>query len=172
VPANQATYLGTLYATANGQTAMQFAPAAASGGSNNVLGLWNAYNRVRALSKMRDSAAQWTLATTAWRAADNSNSNRITWVDGLGQSFGEASYFCTTNAAAATDTYVGVSFNAVAAPGIAPFNGGGVSTTRTSDALIAQGLNYAQAMERIDATNTCTFYAGGASQMLTLALDL
>src|SRR5581483_10757883 len=51
VPANEATYLGPLYAAANGQTAMQGAPSAASGGSNSVLGLYNAYNRVRLWSR-------------------------------------------------------------------------------------------------------------------------
>jgi hypothetical protein len=39
VSGSQATYVGSFYATANGQTGMAFAPSAASGGSNNILGL-------------------------------------------------------------------------------------------------------------------------------------
>jgi hypothetical protein len=58
-----------------------------SGGSANVVGLWNAYNRVKIASVERDSKSSWTYATNAWRASDNSTSNRVTWVDGLQQSF-------------------------------------------------------------------------------------
>lgn len=84
VPINQATYLGTMYATANGQTAMMFAPNAAAGGSANVLGLYNAYNQVLTISRERDSTASWTYGTNTWRAANGNTNNSIIWVDGLG----------------------------------------------------------------------------------------
>jgi hypothetical protein len=89
IGANQATYVGTFYATANGQTGMAFHPAAASGGSNTILGLYNAYNRVRTSGWSFDNAS-WPYTTNAVRAAHNSTSNRVSWVDGLQQSVVDA----------------------------------------------------------------------------------
>jgi len=84
--ANNATYLGTFYATANGQTGMAFKPTAASGGTNNVLGVYNGYNRLRIIAKSRDSSGFWTYSSTTWRSANNSTGNRVSFVDGLAQS--------------------------------------------------------------------------------------
>jgi hypothetical protein len=86
VAANTATYVGSVYCTANGQTGMAFKPAAASGGTNNILGVYNAYNRQRVRAYSRDTTASWTYATATWRAANASTSNRITFLDGLQQS--------------------------------------------------------------------------------------
>lgn len=90
--ANIATYLGTIYCTANGQTGMAFEPAAASGGTNNILGLSNAYNLVPVAALVRNSKANWTVANTSWAATDASNSCRCSWVDGLRQSTISAQY--------------------------------------------------------------------------------
>lgn len=79
------TYLGTFYATANGQTGMSFAPSAASGGTNNILGLFNAYNRVPLAATCRDSTASWTYATHTWQGMNNSSAWRVSFVDGLQQ---------------------------------------------------------------------------------------
>ncbi|MGC1304652.1 MAG: hypothetical protein WA840_19960, partial [Caulobacteraceae bacterium] len=86
IPVGSATYLGTFYATANGQTSMQFAPAPASGGSSNVLGLWNAYNRVAYATTEQDlSSTLWSIPATT-SMINNSSAERITFVDGLAQS--------------------------------------------------------------------------------------
>ena len=45
VAANEGTYLGTIYASANGQISWTLG-AAASGGTAGLLGVWNMYNRV------------------------------------------------------------------------------------------------------------------------------
>jgi hypothetical protein len=50
-------YLGSVYMTANGQTSMRLKPAATAGGTDNVLGLWNAYNRVRVTAYSRDNTS-------------------------------------------------------------------------------------------------------------------
>jgi hypothetical protein len=89
--ASSGTYVGTLYATANGQTGMAFKPAATGGGANNILGLYNAYNRVTVDALSRDSTASWTYATATWQALNAGGTgsglnNRISWVDGLQQS--------------------------------------------------------------------------------------
>jgi hypothetical protein len=163
VSADQATYLGTLYTTAAGQTGMAFTPAAAAGGTNNFLGLYNAYNRVRVSAISRDSTSSWTYASTTWRAADGSNSNRISYVDGLAQSTVIAAW----NVANANGPgNAGVDCNSTtAAPGFAVQSG---STLAGGEALTdrcspAYGLNYVQAMEA-SASGTQTFFgAQGAA---------
>ncbi len=88
VAANKATYLGS-FATpgAAGQTSMYYAPAAAAGGSNNCLCLYNAYNRVKTWTRNRNSDSTWTYAsTTVWHAADTNVAGRNLFLDGLQQS--------------------------------------------------------------------------------------
>jgi hypothetical protein len=85
VSANQATYLGTIYATANGQTGMAYS-VTASGGGANILGVFNAYNQVPFTAVSRDSTNSWASpSSTTWRKADNNANNAISYVDGLGR---------------------------------------------------------------------------------------
>jgi hypothetical protein len=171
VGANEATYLGTIYATANGQTGMQFKPAAALGGSNSILGVYNAYNRVRAASRCVDSTSTWSYTTAYWRALDGSTSNRITYVDGLGQSTATAKLSILMGGSAGGGNYIGVSFNAVGAP--TGVTAGGVTGAQASycifDHNIALGLNYAQAVEEGSASSATLI--GGAYEGLELETD-
>lgn len=84
VPADEATYLGSMYATANGQTSLNLGCYLEPGGANNVAGLYNAYHQMRTPFCEGDSTSSWSYTTATWRAADNSTSNRITFLDGLG----------------------------------------------------------------------------------------
>jgi len=157
VAANQATYVGTFYATADGQTGMQFKPSAAAGGSNSFLGLYNAYNRVRILTRSADSATNWSYTTAAWRAANNSNSNRVNWVDGLAQSWVFASYDDIISGAAQGS--IGVTFDGTGAPpGLQGYFNGTLSSVRANDQMIGLGLHFAQAME--SGNTGLTFFAG------------
>ena len=65
ISANQGTLLGTYYTTAGGQTAMMLKPSAAAGGGANVLGLYNAYNRVKLQALSRDSTTSWNYPAPA-----------------------------------------------------------------------------------------------------------
>jgi hypothetical protein len=172
IGAQMAVYLGTMYATADGQTSMQFAPTPASGGTNNILGLYNAYNRSRAFAKCRD-ANDYTYATSTWRAADNSNADRITWVDGLGQSTVEASYFCIPSAPGTNDGRFGINFDSTtAAPNqIGVLSGAQYATVRVEDSLVSLGLHYAQAMEFAQ-SGTIHFYGAGVYSELRVVADL
>lgn len=171
ISTNAGTLLGTLYATANGQTAVQITPAAAAGGSANVVGLYNAYNRVLVRSSNQDSTASWTIASATWRAANNSNSNRITYVDGLGQSQVSASYVVGCQPPINNACVVGVNFDATtgAPPGILGYVFNPNQTGVTVDhqlaggaTNIALGLHYAQAMEaRGFGAGTISFFGGG-----------
>ncbi len=85
IVANQATYLGSFFCTANGQTGMAYQPTAAGGGTNNILGLSNAYNRVRTIARNIDSTVSWTYGVATWRALNGNVANRIWFLDGLQQ---------------------------------------------------------------------------------------
>ena len=97
VGANQGTYLGTiLISPTAGTTSMTFNPTIASGGNACQLGVWNCYNRVRTTCIDGDSTASWNYSTGTWRPLNNSTSNRMTYVDGLGESFIDVE-FCIPN---------------------------------------------------------------------------
>jgi hypothetical protein len=80
VSAKAGTWLGSFYATANGQTMMQFAPTPANGGTDNKLALCNPYNMIY-LRSMSQDATDWTYGTATWRPAHNSTANRISYLD-------------------------------------------------------------------------------------------
>jgi len=178
ISANAATYLGSLYATAAGQTGMQFQPASAAGGSNAVLGLYNAYNRTLSVCLSRDSTASWTYASPwGWRAANGNVANRVTYLDGLAQSTAKGTYFAVAqpNGSATTVLQVGVNFNATTSTG--PPTGGQFDantaifecTITAYNYLIGLGLNYCQAMEQ-GALATGKWFAGTFQQGLFLEL--
>ena len=107
-------YVGTMYASANGQCTCQFNPAPASGGTATIVGLWNAYNRVRGTSICQDNTSSWVYGTSTWRASDNSTSNQIHWVDGLGATpvRGKFLQLGESTGAAAAGGAVGINLNA------------------------------------------------------------
>jgi YVTN family beta-propeller protein len=174
IPVGEATYVGSAYMTANGQTGINFKPAAAPGGSSPILGLWNAYNRVPAYSLSRDLTTSWTYASATWRPTNNSTSNRVTWLDGLGQSPVRSSCSVQTGISISNDAIsIGVSLNSTTAtPNIL-----GWMNPNTGDTLYLNspqenfppqlGTNYLQAMEIAPSSVTATFYGSGLAQTLT-----
>ncbi len=179
VPQYRGTYLGTFYTTANGQTGMAIRPARALGGANNILGLYNAYNRVRITALCQDSTASWTYASATVRPVNNSTSNRISWVDGLQQSEVRGSYSTTTTATDVTDqaATVGVAFNATNQLGIGIIN----QSAFTGNVHFGQqiigyditypllGFNYCQALEQ--STTAGMSFAGNGFSGLELTYD-
>ena len=162
VAAHTGLYLGTFYVTADGQTGMAFKPAAAAGGSNNILGLSNAYNRVPVLSIMTDSNATWTWNATTWHAADASTANRVTFVDGLQQSPIDAVYTCglSPTGSSSDQPTIGVNLDSTSAtPFAVSENAGATLTSATvADSFPPQlGLHYVQAMEAALNAGTPTF---------------
>lgn len=171
VAADHGTYLGSLYATANGQTGMNMMPAAASGGGNATLALYNAYNRVAIIAGSQDSTTSWTYATSTVRPANNSTSNRITWLDGLQQSFIKATYIVQSSSGGAQTcaNYVGINTTSgiTATLHVSYSNNSAsvLSGVARGDNLPLLGLNYAQALE-FSTGSTCT-YEGDASMLLS-----
>lgn len=179
ISANQATYLGTIYCTANGQTGMAYKPAAAGGGTANILGLYNAYNRVPILAVSRDSTASWTYAVTTWRAANGNVANRISFVDGLQQSMIDAMQMYHSNGSSTTAGGGTNLDNTTAGPGVV----GQINTSSTATLVATTvretfapqlGFHYLQAMEW-RGTGTCNFYGANTSgqlNALNVSLDM
>jgi hypothetical protein len=174
VSANAGTYLGSVYITANGQTEMTINPTSAGGGTNNKLGLYNAYNQVNLTALCMDSTASWTYATATYQPLDNSVSNRITYLDGLGISVAEATLRATIgpNASTLTDGLAGAFFdntntlgtNGSAAEVVLSTNNQRATVT-IGARKIGSGLHYAQAVQ-YSATATSKFYGGGVEELM------
>lgn len=169
--ADQATYLGTFYTTGAGTTTMQFKAASASGGSNAFLALWNAYNRVLINSWNQESASGYTATSSTFSRLNASSSNRVTIVDGIGQSPVDVkAYVFTNSSAGGVQGDMGVLRDATSGTpitvGLAASTS--ISTIAAFDHFApAIGLHYFQMMEA-DASNsgTVTFYNGGETLSL------
>lgn len=91
ISANQAVYVGTFYATANGQTGMALTGSAV-GGASNVLGLYNAYNRERVFAQNFDTTAGYGYTSATWRQIGGNTGDIITYVDGLANVYVQANF--------------------------------------------------------------------------------
>ena len=180
IAANNSTYLGTFYATANGQTGMAFKPSTTSGGTNNILGLWNAYNRELYTALCRDSTVTWTKSNSTWQSLNASNSNRISFVDGLGVShlsaFAGTLIFTTANSATAS---IGVNIDSTSAT---PETAARAQTGSASNVAVYTGMSqgfqsagigfhYAQAMQaNVNNTGTATYTGQDYAFTLTMPM--
>jgi hypothetical protein len=168
------TYVGTIYVNSSCETTVNFKPSAAAGGSDNVVGIWNAYNRVRILSMETDSNTAWTYATDTWRPLDGGSGNtknRVTFLDGLGQSFVKArAATIAYSSTAGANCMIGISENSTTGSGktasyLQSSPGGsaaGAVTFSDEDSFPPLlGLNYIQAMEISPNAVTDTFAFNG-----------
>ena len=162
VAASQGTYVGTTYMTANGQTGMAFKPAGASGGTNNILGVYNGYNRVMVMAASRDTATGIAGANnSAVRSFNNSASDRISFVDGLQQSAVSATH-ATTAAQVLAGAYVGIGV-ALDSTTVASGTAGQHTAAFTAgvyamDIFTPQiGFHFVQALETSQTGGTATF---------------
>lgn len=101
VSANQATFLGTVLASANGQISWTFG-SVASGGVAGVFGVWNMYHRATVSSMVADSTASWNYALTQVRGADGSATMRFTYVMGIAEDSQDTNYKAIGNGTAGT----------------------------------------------------------------------
>lgn len=180
VAANTALYVGTIYATANGQTGVAFQPAAASGGGNPIVGVWNAYNRVNASSSSMESFTGYGYNTATWHPVNGSNSNRVTTIDGLGQTHVKARHLHGGfTSAAGGRPNIGINRDSTtAAPRMLAWVSGTGSTLHQFVAednfLPSLGLHYYQAMEIGSAANGgigSMTWGLGSGQILLVEFD-
>jgi hypothetical protein len=83
--ANRGTYVGTVRSNGSSQIDVKFGASPASGGSNAIIGVWNAYNRVPVVAASYESTDSWAYATASFRSLNNNNGNRVTMIRGLNE---------------------------------------------------------------------------------------
>jgi hypothetical protein len=160
IVANTATYVGSIYCTANGQTGMALQPAAASGGSNNVLGVYNAYNRVRMAARCGESTTNWSNASTTWKGKNANVGNRISYLDGLAQSAVIGRTGIMVASAGGIGGTIGMNRNSTTGNPAAcnqVYGGANVPQFVADQWLPSLGFNYVQAMEA-SVAGTINFY--------------
>jgi hypothetical protein len=180
IPVDEATYVGSIYMTANGQTSMQLTLTPASGGTASVVGVYNAYNRIRTTAYCRDKTSNWTYGTTSWRAADNSTSNKITFLDGLQQSPVTGDYsvlaLTTVNTVGA---FIGLNIDSsTTTPDIASETASAASESSASQSNVTEtfypvlGLHYIQAVEYASGSSAQFFGLNSSQQLMALTVTL
>lgn len=165
IPQYQGTYLGSFYTTANGQTGISLKPAFSSGGNNTIIGISNAYNRVKASALSADSTIDWTYSSAAWRSANASNSNRVSWVDGLAQTFVNGTYDVAVAFGSNGNNYsIGIALNGTGSPDLIAHAVAASTDTlvmvQTENFAPNLGLNFIQAVE-YSGSGTQTAYGNG-----------
>jgi hypothetical protein len=176
--ANQATYLGTVLATANGQITYQFG-SAASGGGAGILSVWNMYNRVTTNTSVIDNGTTYTYTSNVIRQARASATNQVQLVTGLAEDGWNASYSTriTTTAAIGSLSAFGIGLDSttafpvnqasfIVAPTAAAFS---AANSNVINGTAVIGLHTISANEQGDNTNANTFdVSGGATLSVSL----
>jgi hypothetical protein len=172
VAANQATYLGTVYAIANGSISYVWGSAAGGGGAA-MFGVWNMYNQVDVKTTVTDTVSVWLQSgASAVRAADNSVNNRASFVVGLPLNGFTASYQVQafTSASAGSGSVTGTCLD-----GTTCFDARALMETATANSFFASpisianypavsGFHFVSATEE-NANNFGTGYNGGVGVM-------
>lgn len=160
--ASRGTYVGTTRSNASSQLNWIYG-GLATGGTMADFAIWNAYNRVRVDTMVRDSTASWTYAVAnTWRAANGSATMRVNAVRGLDEDGIDATYYGLANAGAGSFGSQGVGLNSTSAPsGITPSFGGAVFLVpgpANYRGLMGLGYNYVSAIEFNNSTTANTYY--------------
>lgn len=132
-------------------------PAAAAGGGNAWVGIWNNYNRVSQGMQSFDNTTSWTHTGTTWAELNASAANRLTFVVGQVEDFTQFS-FSGLAVTSANNAALGVGVNSTTTPASVAFTGSGttLSASGTPVGVVRPGvgLNFLQALEN----GTATFY--------------
>ncbi len=166
--ANRGTYVGTV--RSNGSSQIDFILGGAS--TAGVLNVWNAYNREIATARVWDTAVSWTYATATHRSLNNSTTNRVSFVDGLGTSVAEAAATVRITSAAGIYGVISLGLDSTSASSSTwgfVFNGVDVTTTTHAKLIGGLGSHYIQALEFASGA-TATYGGGDPLQNLIVSI--
>jgi hypothetical protein len=171
------TYVGTI--RSNAASTIDFIlGGAAAGGTAAVLNVWNTYNRVSVGPAVYDNTSSWTLATVnTTRAANASNTNRISFVLGLDEDCVPSTYNCqfTVPTGSLSFAMVGPGLDSTTTMDIRYFGQHETSSTAGMAGGVSHvyppmlGSHFIQALE-LSSGATATFFGGGAFANHTMAL--
>jgi hypothetical protein len=178
VNANQATYLGTIYASANGQISWTFG-AAASGGTAGLFGVWNMYNRVIVTTDVIDSGSAYTYTSATIRQTRASAGNQAQFVmglaeDGITSNYGARSFTTAiTNANVTTGVCAIDSTSSFASTGflLVAITAAIYNQAATDSAMFPPqvGLHTVAACEKSDGSNANTFDQNSFDSLFVMA---
>jgi hypothetical protein len=170
ISADQGTYLGSLYTTSAGTTQMVFHPANTTNGSNNFVGLFNAYNRAYMLSVEQDQATSYNITSSGsgtWGPVHGSTANRVSFVDGLGVLNTNATvqeYMSPTGAGNFAAVGIGCQNITTSSANATPVSlNSGMSYNVSWGCPLGSGLRYIQALEARYTSSTTTVFFNGLS---------
>ncbi len=181
VPANQATYLASLFIDG---TAGQVSCTQGYGQSRKW-GVWNAYNRKRVLLQAGDPTSSWSYLTAAWRASNNASTNNITVFTGLPEEMARA-VFCQAqgpNEATTANTpnggLIGIGLNSTSSPSgrvgktvneaTSNYNAMGSDSVASLNVASSLGINILYCIENSLAANNSLY--NGTSSYMELTAD-
>jgi hypothetical protein len=186
VAALAGTYLGSLYCTTGATSpncvTMQYKPTPVSGGTNNILGLYNAYNQAstRSLEADSNTTSYAVSVINTWQAAGSgggSTGNRVWVLDGLGQSQVTCSFQMNVNSSSGFGAY-GCDRNSITAtPLSTAFSNAAAeiaSTSAPENFSPLLGLSFYSAMIESNQTSSVGFIAalsGFQFHALSVALN-
>jgi len=163
--ASRGTYVGTTRSNASSQLDWIFG-ATAAGGTAAFLNVYNAYNRTPVTTSVKDNTATWTDATFVMKPLNAAGvgsglNNRISWVDGLQQSFMQAMIGCYITMPPGGG-YVALGLNSTTVESIGAAVGNAGTSTICAEAIAPQlGFNFVQGLQAAS-SGTATFYGTGA----------
>jgi hypothetical protein len=162
---NRGTYVGTVRSDGSSQINW-IKGAVAANGTAAVLGVWNSYNRVMVRGFIGDTTATWNYSGGVWRAANASNTMRVSFVQGLQEDAFEAVYYGAA-ASGAGVAYTGVGLDTTSSvnfqngtQGISQNGSNNVPAIATCEAQLL-GFHFMQAVE--NNVSTAVTFDGNAS---------
>jgi hypothetical protein len=179
VSANQATYLGTVYASANGQVSYNLG-GSASGGVAGLFGVCNPYNQIMTSGTVTDSGAGYTYGTATNRQARASANMQHQIINCISTLAVDVHYVATiaTTAVAGSRTQKGIGFDTTSAfTGTASSiaNSGGAGATNTATSVLKNipgaGLHTYSAQELGDGVNSNTMDNPGTDTLSIMFLN-
>lgn len=163
IATNKATYVGTMRASANGQTEDSAAKRF----------VWNLYNRRVRLMKVVEGTDTWTYSTASYRQANASAANQLAYVVGMNEDAVEAevSAMVENDTATARVAKVGIGVDSATVQGATTYDT--IEVTQVTQSLGARfigypglGYHFLAWLERGDGNDVQTWSGdeGGAAQ--------
>jgi hypothetical protein len=176
--AQRGTYVGTVRSDASSTIDWELGGGAA-GGDPGFLFVWNAYNRREVRVQVRDTTDSWTYGTSAtWRAANNSSSNRVSYVCGMAEDGVTAYWHIQAVGSVSGFAVCGIGVSTTTAASGIMFRNGSTATSPMAvaayDGIPGLGYQYISAIEYTDNGSTpvtfygdagVTYYLGGLRYM-------
>lgn len=159
--ARKGTYVGCIVTDGSSQ-ANWHTGGIGAGGTAALLGVWNAYNRVKVSGMVGDSTDSWAYATAATRPAKGSSTARVWCLYGLQEDSFAADYRALRNdGSPSNEGYCGVLYNSTSSFSgrLGYFGSTSVSLTGSGDHQVQHfGWGFFSAGERGNGTGTGTWY--------------